>query len=178
MKAANLNKQNIILIGFMGVGKGTIARELAKRTKLFAIDTDDLIESLEKRKIKEIFAQEGEEYFRTLEEKTAKWLQKSVQRTIISTGGGFFKVTNLHKIGTVVYLESSFEAILARINSHPNAEQKRLKRPLLQDIEAAKQLHQTRSSQYALKADITIDVANKTPQQIVASIKKAIKKRS
>ena len=54
---------NIILIGFMGVGKGTVARALSRESKYFAIDTDDLIESLENRKIKEIFESEGESYF-------------------------------------------------------------------------------------------------------------------
>ena len=49
-----MKKNNIILIGFMGVGKGTVARALVKKSNMFAIDTDDLIESMENRKIKKI----------------------------------------------------------------------------------------------------------------------------
>ena len=45
---------NIVLIGFMGVGKGTVARELVRRSSYFAVDTDDLIESIENKKIKKI----------------------------------------------------------------------------------------------------------------------------
>ena len=48
-------KNNIILIGFMGVGKGTLARALSKATQHYCIDTDDLIESLVNKKIKKIF---------------------------------------------------------------------------------------------------------------------------
>lgn len=65
----NLKNKNIVFIGFMGVGKGTIARALIKRTKRFGLDTDDLIESMENRKIKAIFETDGEAYFRKLEKK-------------------------------------------------------------------------------------------------------------
>ena len=54
---------NIILIGFMGVGKGRVARALVGKTGMVAIDTDDLIESLVNMKIRKIFALHGEPYF-------------------------------------------------------------------------------------------------------------------
>jgi shikimate kinase len=114
--------KNIVLIGFMGVGKGSVAREIVQQSDLVALDTDDIIESMENRSIKKIFAQEGEEYFRILERKVAQWLQKEVRGTLISTGGGFFKVPNLKKIGTVVYLSAPFETIHNRILAHPDAE--------------------------------------------------------
>jgi shikimate kinase len=163
-------KSNIILIGFMGVGKGTLARELAKKTGIFAVDTDDLIESLENAKIKEIFEQESEEYFRKLELKTAKWLQSSVKNCIISTGGGFYKVKNLKKIGKVIYLKSSFDAILKRILKHPNAEKKLKKRPLFQDIKKAKKLFKQRVKEYQKVADKVVMVENKTIDEIAKEI--------
>lgn len=168
-------KQNIILIGFMGVGKGTIARDISKHTDYYAIDTDDLIESLENRKIKKIFKEEGEEYFRALEKKTAKWLAKSVKCTVISTGGGFFKVPNLHKIGKVIYLKSSFEAILKRIHEHPNAKNKIKKRPLLQDLQKAKKLFEQRIADYEKCADIIVNVENKSVKEITKEIIKKAK---
>ncbi len=167
--------KNVVLIGFMGVGKGTIAREIVKQSDIFAIDTDDLIESMENRKIKKIFKEEGEEYFRRLEAKTAKWLEKNVKNTLISTGGGFYKVDNLNKIGKVVYLKSSFKAILDRIKSHPNAQNKLKKRPLLKDLNKAKKLYESRIKDYEKKADIIIDVENKTPEDIAKEIIKKAK---
>ena len=165
-----MRKNNIILIGFMGVGKGTVARALVKKSNMFAIDTDDLIESMENRKIKKIFEIEGEPYFRALEKKTALWLQKSVNNTIISTGGGFYKQENINKIGKVVYLKSSFQGILDRINEAPNAENKLKKRPLLQNMEEAIKLYNSRAKEYEKVAKIIVDVEKKDLKDIVKEI--------
>ena len=165
-----MKKSNIILIGFMGVGKGTVARALVKKSGMFAIDTDDLIESMENRKIKKIFEEEGEPYFRALEKKTALWLESSVKNTIISTGGGFYKQENIKKIGKVVYLKSSFQGILDRINNSPNAESKLKKRPLLQNMEEALKLYNSRVKEYEKVAKIIVDVENKDAEDIVKEI--------
>ena len=167
--------KNIVLIGFMGVGKGSVAREIVQQSDLVALDTDDIIESMENRSIKKIFAQEGEEYFRILERKVAQWLQKEVRGTLISTGGGFFKVPNLKKIGTVVYLSAPFETIHNRILAHPDAEKKLRKRPLFQDIEKAIKLYDERSALYKKVADVVIDVSNKELADIAKEILKKVK---
>jgi len=163
-------KSNIILIGFMGVGKGTVARALVKSSSFFAIDTDDLIESMENRKVKKIFKEEGEAYFRALEKKCATWLEENVENTIISTGGGFFKQENIHEIGKVIYLESSFDGILKRINAAPNAKAKLKKRPLLKDLKIAKKLYNERIKEYKKVSDITICVENRDMKDIIKDI--------
>jgi shikimate kinase len=167
--------KNIVLIGFMGVGKGSVAREIVKQSDLVALDTDDIIESMENRRIKKIFATDGEEYFRELERKVARWLQKEVRGTLISTGGGFFKVPNIKKIGTIVYLSAPFETIHGRILAHPDAEKKLRKRPLMQDIDKAIKLYDERSVLYKKVADITIDVTNKEIADIAKEILKKVK---
>ena len=159
----------------MGVGKGTIARSLIQKTKCMGLDTDDIIESMENRKIKDIFASDGEAYFRKCEKKTAKWLEKSVKNAVISTGGGFFKVDNLEKIGTVIYLKSSFEGILKRLQEHENANLKLAKRPLLSDLKKAKALFDERSPLYEAKADIIIDVEERKIKEIVKDIISVLK---
>ena len=167
--------KNIVLIGFMGVGKGSVAREMVKQLGYIALDTDDIIESMENRSIKKIFAQEGEAYFRDIELRVAKWLQMSVKNTLISTGGGFYKVKNLNKIGTVILLDSPFEKIYERIATHPNAQSKLKKRPLMQDLEKAKALYDERDAQYKKVADIIVDVTDKSVEEIVKEIKKKAK---
>jgi shikimate kinase len=169
-------KTNILLVGFMGVGKGTIARALSKELNIYTIDTDDLIESLENKKIKKIFELEGEKYFRDLETKTSLWLENSIANTIVSTGGGFYKVANINNIGKVIYLQSSFYSIINRIKSHPNAQAKLKKRPLLQDEKKAKELFNQRTEEYRQISDYIVDVENKSIEAIVKKIKKIINK--
>ena len=166
---------NIILIGFMGVGKGSVAREVIKLSDYVAIDTDDVIESMENRTIKKIFAEEGEDYFRELEHKVSKWLNSSVKNTLISTGGGFYKQKNLKDIGIVVLLNSPFDKILKRINSHPNAKRKLKKRPLLSNLEKAKELYDERLPEYLALSDIVIDVTQKSAMDCAKEILKKVK---
>ena len=165
-----MKTKNILLIGFMGVCKGRLAREMAARTGFFILDTDDLIESFENRKIKKIFRQEGEPYFRNIEQKVANWLELHVSNTIISTGGGFFAVENLNRIGTVVFLRSDFDTILNEMLDHPKSAKKIKKRPLFQDVEKAQQLFETRQPLYTAKADILIDVAGRQSEDIANEI--------
>jgi len=167
---------NIILIGFMGVGKGSLAREVIKNSQYIAIDTDDLIESMENRRVKKIFEDDGEAYFRKLESDVALWLESSVKNTLISTGGGFYKQKNLKKIATVVLLDSPFDAILKRIKEHPNAAKKLKKRPLLSDLKLAKELYDERRPEYLALADIVIDVTNKSAIECSKELLKKVKK--
>jgi len=168
--------KNIVLIGFMGVGKGSVAREVVKHSDYIAIDTDDLIESMENRKIKTIFEKEGEAYFRNLEKNIAQWLEKSVTNTLISTGGGFYKQKNLKKIGIIVLLDSGFDAIIDRIKKHPNAARKLKKRPLLQDLKKARALYEQRRPEYLNLADIVIDVTDKSAEKCSKELLKKVKK--
>jgi shikimate kinase len=170
-----LAKNNVILIGFMGVGKGTVARAIVKASDYFAVDTDDLIESMENRKIKKIFEVEGETYFRKLEKRCAKWCEKSLKGTIISTGGGFYRQENLHKIGKVIYLQSDFDKIIQRLKDAPNSRAKFKKRPLLNDLDEAKKLYDVRVKEYEKVADIVVSVEDRDEERIINEILEKIK---
>ena len=165
-------KNNILLIGFMGVGKGTIARAFAKEYKVFNIDTDDLIESKENRKITKIFKKQGEEYFRKLEQDTANWLESSVKNTLISCGGGFYKIKNINKIGTVVLLDASFDWIYNRLSTAKNAKSKLAKRPLFKDLKKARELYNEREKAYKEIADVVINVEDKDEKEILKELAK------
>ncbi len=169
-----MNK-NIILIGFMGVGKGTVARALVKNSDYFAVDTDDLIESIENTKIKKIFEQQGEPYFRALEKRCALWCESNLSNTIISTGGGFYKQENIDKIGKIVYLESGFDRIIEALTLAPNSKKKFKKRPLLGDLDKARELYTQRVKEYKKVANITVNVEDWDIERIVKEILKKVK---
>ncbi len=168
-------KKNIIIIGFMGVGKGTTARAFSKKYGTYIIDTDDLIESKENKEVKKIFEKKGEAYFREQEQVTADWIEACVTGTLISCGGGFYKVNNLKKLGTVVLLDASFEWIYNRLKTAKNAKAKLAKRPLFSDEKKAKALYKERKKAYRKLADVVVDVENMTLDEQIAFIAKKCK---
>lgn len=163
-------KNNILLIGFMGVGKGTTARAFSQKYGVYAVDTDDLIESKENKSIKKIFKKNGEEYFREQEQQTANWIDSSVDNTLIACGGGFYKVNNLKELGVVVLLDASFEWIHNRLKNAKNAKAKLAKRPLFNDEEKAKALYNERKKAYYECADIVCDVESLSLDELIEEI--------
>jgi len=159
----------------MGVGKGTTARAFAKKYNIYNIDTDDLIESKEKKEVKKIFAKKGEAYFRAQEQATADWIESSVDGTFISCGGGFYKVNNLKKLGTVVLLDASFEWIHNRLKTAKNSENKLAKRPLFSQEKEARKLYNEREKAYRKLADVVVDVENLSLDEQLAFIAKKCK---
>ena len=148
-----MSLDNIILTGFMGSGKSTIGRKLAKEINTYFIDTDMLIENFENMKISEIFEKYGENKFREMEKYCFEWIKNSVKNTIISVGGGFpIYIPEIKEAGIVIYLKVSFEDILKRMN-----EEEIKKRPLFQDKKKAKELFLKRDKIYENLADYIIE---------------------
>ncbi|QCI27729.1 shikimate kinase [Caminibacter pacificus] len=144
---------NVILTGFMGSGKSTIGRILAKELNTYFIDTDNLIEYFENRSIKEIFEKEGEESFRKKERYCFEWIKNNVKNTVISVGGGFpVFIPEIKEAGVVIYLKVDFDDILKRMSEDEIA-----KRPLFQDIKKAKELFSKRDNIYRQLADYIIE---------------------
>jgi shikimate kinase len=109
---------NIVLIGFMGAGKSTVARELERLGDFSLIDLDSLIVQQAGRSIPEIFAGEGEERFRDYEAAALRSLA-GARRLVIATGGGIVgREENwqaMHRLGPVVYLRASWPTLSRRL---------------------------------------------------------------
>ena len=160
-----MSLDNIILTGFMGSGKSTIGRILAKEMNTYFIDTDNLIESFENRTIKEIFEKEGEEAFREKERYCFNWIKSHVNKTIISVGGGFpIFIPEIKEAGIVIYLKVDFEEIVKRLSKEEID-----KRPLFKDLQKAKELFYKRSKIYEELADLIIE--NKDIKDTIKSIR-------
>lgn len=110
---------NIILIGFMGAGKTTVGKFLAKEKGMRFADTDERIVLEQKMSIPDIFAERGEEYFRDLETELLKRMLTDTKHAVVSVGGGMpvreENIRFLRELGCVVYLSASKQTILGRV---------------------------------------------------------------
>ncbi len=162
---------NIVLCGFMGSGKTSVGKELAKITGKKFVDTDELIESEQGVSISEIFSSHGEDYFRDLEFEICKKISK-MDNVIVSTGGGAMTYERNVKVikenGVVIFLDASFDVICSRIGNGET-------RPLFKNRENAKKLYEERKSKYEKASDYTLsgDIsAKETAFQIADLISK------
>ncbi len=89
-------KKNLVLTGMMGVGKSTVGKKLAKKLGLKFVDVDQLIEKKEKVKIKDIFENKGENYFRKVEKQITLDVLKN-KNLLIALGGGAFLNSSIRK---------------------------------------------------------------------------------
>lgn len=161
---------NVILIGFMGSGKTTVGLRLSYRLRRPVIDTDKEIEREEKRSISDIFASEGEAYFRDRETACLKKMIKDAHKQIISVGGGLpLREENrvlLHELGQVFYLRASAETIYERLKHDTT-------RPLLQGADPQNKIRTLlgeRDAYYMGAADVVINVDGKDFEKILSEI--------
>lgn len=119
--------KNVALVGFMGTGKSTIGRLVARELGWRFADTDQLIERRAGCEISEIFAREGERFFRAQEHAALASL-RGEWRHVVATGGGIVtrgeNVSLLRELGFVVWLTADEETIFERVSRNAN-------RPLL-----------------------------------------------
>lgn len=156
---------NIVLIGFMGAGKSTIAELLKTKYGMERIEMDALIEERENMSISKIFETKGEPYFRDLE--TALLIELQARsNAVISCGGGVpmreRNVAEMRKNGRVVLLTARPETILERVKDNHN-------RPLLENrktVEDISALMEVRREKYMAAADLIIETDGKTGEEI------------
>lgn len=165
---------NVILIGFMGCGKSTVGLRLSYRLRRTLIDTDKEIEKEERRAISDIFAADGEAYFRDRETAVIQRLINSANNQIISVGGGLpLREENralLHKLGQVFYLQAEAATIYERVKDDTT-------RPLLQVEEPLKRIEtliRERDPYYRAAADVVITVDGKSFSQILDEIEEQV----
>ncbi len=128
----------IFLIGYMGVGKTTAGKELAKSLNLEFIDLDHFIQNRYNKAISQIFEEEGETKFREIESKVLEEIT-SFEDVVVSTGGGapcfFHNMEIMNKAGLTIYLKADPHLLAERLATCKE------KRPLIKD-KNDEELHQ------------------------------------
>lgn len=165
---------NLVLIGFMGTGKSTVAASLSRQYHMEIVEMDEVLARQEGMSIPEIFQIHGEPYFRNLETELLKNLQ-NCQNKIISCGGGAAlreeNVKEMKKNGKVILLTASPETILERVKKDTS-------RPLLKDRKTPKDiaaLMENRQAKYLDAADFVISTDHKSVEEICMEIANELK---
>ncbi len=165
---------NVVLIGYMGSGKTTVGKALAKSMGYNFIDTDALIEEMEDMPISSIFEVKGEEYFRKLETSVIRNLTRTTRKTIFSTGGGLpvnrINANLIKQLGAVIYLKADVDTIWKRVRYSTT-------RPILNCEDPYNKIIDTlgyRESFYNYASDYTISVDNVDVKEIVDNIMRMI----
>lgn len=160
----------VFLVGFMGSGKSTVGRLLAKHLGVSFVDLDDDIERAAGRTIAEVFAQDGEDAFRDAEH-AALALRAAQPGGVVALGGGAFTFPRnrdlLRGRGVSIWLDCGFDRAFARVSGFSH-------RPLAQDPGQFRALFDRRQAEYA-QADVRIPVESDDPEDAVRLILEAIR---
>ena len=160
--------KNIVLIGMPAVGKSTVGVVVAKRLGYEFVDTDLLIQKQEKRLLKEIIAQEGNDGFLAIENQVNRDLD--VENAVIAPGGSVVyceeAMEHYKKTGTVVYLKVSYETINRRIQ---NAKSRGV---VLKEGQTLKGLFEERVCLFEKYADYTICEDGLTIEETIGNVLK------
>lgn len=173
LQSRELVPHNIVLVGFMGTGKTTTAKDLAKKLEMKFVDVDAFIEEKTGMTIAHIFEENGEGYFRALEKKAIMELSEE-KHMILSCGGGAIlnkeNVEHMKKHGRVVLLKAHAETILKRLEKDDT-------RPLLKDkinLEHIRKMLEERESAYNISSDLVIETDYKSIDDISNEIVKKL----
>jgi len=165
---ASVGVTRIYLIGFMGAGKTSVGKRLAKKLGWKFIDLDEEIERSEKRQVSDIFREHGEAHFRQLERTCLERLSTApfATKSIIALGGGtFLNPENraiAEKTGLTVWLKVSFATIAGRVKIDGT-------RPNFSSRDQAQSLYESREPYYAL-AKLHVSADDGTPETIADEI--------
>lgn len=164
---------NIVLIGFMGVGKSTVSEYLKDTYGMDVVEMDQVIAERVGMSIPDIFEIHGEEYFRNLETGLLKELQ-SRKNTVISCGGGAAlreeNVAEMKKNGRVVFLTAAPETVYERVKGSDE-------RPILngnKNVNYIAKLMEKRRAKYEAAADVLVATDGRDVQSICEEIMKKV----
>ena len=164
---------NIVLIGYRGTGKTTVARTLASHLNWDWIDSDLQVERLADKTIAGIFEENGETVFRDLETQVVARLAAEADKVLALGGGAFLRAENRRAVagcGKVIWLKAAAATIHARISADKTSGDRRPSLTSAGRLGEISQLLDVRTPIYRQCADYIVDTEGKTPDQVANEI--------
>lgn len=171
----------VALIGYRGVGKSAVARELARRLDYVAFDSDDLIEEQAGRSIAEIFAEQGEAHFRELEAAALRELVEKEGAVLALGGGAVLRPDNREALAAcraVVWLTASVDVLWERIGGDQATASRRPNLTNSGGRSEVERLLAQRRPIYRQSATVVVDTENKSPEEVAAEIADQLTQKS
>jgi shikimate kinase len=170
-----MNGRRVVITGFMGAGKTTLGRALARLLADSFVDLDDSIAQAEGRSPRELIDEEGEQHFREAETRALRRELEDGTARVIATGGGAWTLERNRALAAAhgclsVWLDAPFELCIRRIEESGGRED----RPFARDVERARRLFEERLAAYVL-ADLRVHAAaRKNADELAAEIVAAL----
>lgn len=168
MSPENPKHKNIFLVGFMGAGKTTVGRILARMLGYKYVDADEVVEERTGKAITEIFSEQGEDFFRDLETRAIRFITERSGQVVATGGGAVMREENRNLMeagGVTVYLKTPAHVIWDRVKESES-------RPLLQVEDpygTIERLLKERTPAYE-SACITVETESLSPEEVAAQI--------
>lgn len=165
---------HVFFIGFMGAGKSSVARRIARFSKIASLDMDKYIARSQGKSIPEIFEEGGEALFREVETDALEQIANMDDPMLVSCGGGIVTTPKnldiLKRSGIVIHLQVDADEAASRISNTDN-------RPLFNDIESARKLCDSRLPLYEQAADIIVSTKGKSVGRIASEVMDVLKEQ-
>ena len=169
----------LFLIGYMGCGKSSLGRKIAKACNVEFYDMDSMIEQREGASVSDIFHFAGEEYFREKERELIEEVAAAEDDVVVSTGGGVpawrDNMERMNAIGQAVYLRRTAEQIASRLSPHGRQKRPKLRGLNDEELVAFMRSNMAEREPFYSKARYCIDCAAMSDEELIETILSIVK---
>lgn len=164
----------LFLVGYMGCGKSTLGRKLARRLGVAFVDTDALVEQREGAAVADVFRYEGEEHFRQVEREVLEDVLASEDAAVVSTGGGLpvwgDNMQRMNEAGDTVYLRRSAEQIARRLSPYGRQKRPRLRGLSDEELVGFMERDMAAREPFYTQARLIVDCTETSDEELVERI--------
>ena len=170
----------LFLVGYMGCGKSSLGRKIAKRANVKFADMDSMIEEREGASVSDIFYYQGEEYFRSKEREIIEEFASLQEDVVISTGGGVptwkDNMSRMNEVGECVYLRRTAEQIASRLSPHGRQKRPKLRGLNDEELVAFMTANMAEREPYYSQAKYSVDCTSMNDEELIEHVLRLVRR--